>query len=72
MTAIESAVASHTYTIYIDATAEEVWSAITDGEQTVRYGYGCPVAYDLRPGGVFLRDRQWGDERAHVRRDHRG
>ena len=53
MTATERAVASHTYTIYIDATAEAIWHAITDREQTVRYGYGCQVAYDLRPGGAF-------------------
>ena len=52
MTTTESAVASHTYTIYIDATPEAIWNAITDGEQTVRYGYGCPVEYELRPAAV--------------------
>jgi uncharacterized protein YndB with AHSA1/START domain len=53
MTTTESAVATHTYTIYVDATPEAIWNAITDGAQTVRYGYGCPVEYDLRPGGAF-------------------
>jgi uncharacterized protein YndB with AHSA1/START domain len=54
MTTTESAVATHTYSIYIDATPEAIWDAITDGAQTVRYGYGCPVEYDLRPGGAFV------------------
>jgi uncharacterized protein YndB with AHSA1/START domain len=54
MTTTESAVATHTYTIFIDATPEAIWTAITDGAQTARYGYGCPVEYDLRPGGAFL------------------
>ena len=50
----ETAVATHTYTIYIDATPEAIWDALTDGAQTERYGYACPVEYDLRPGGRFV------------------
>ena len=50
----ETAVATHTYTIYIKATPEAIWDALTDGGQTVRYGYACPVEYDLRPGGSFV------------------
>ena len=54
MTTTESAVATHTYAIYVNATSEAIWDAITNGAQTERYGYACPVEYDLRPGGAFV------------------
>lgn len=41
------------YRIYINATAEAIWDAITRPEWTERYGYAVPVEYDLRPGGRF-------------------
>ena len=53
MTTTETAVATHTYRIYVDATPEAIWDAITNGAQTTRYGYACPAEYDLRPGGAF-------------------
>jgi uncharacterized protein YndB with AHSA1/START domain len=40
------------YRVHIRATAEAIWEAITSPEWTVRYGYGCPVELDPRPGGV--------------------
>ena len=39
------------YRVYIKATPEAVWEAITTPEWTARYGYRGPSEYDLRPGG---------------------
>ncbi|HSV65013.1 MAG TPA: SRPBCC domain-containing protein [Mycobacteriales bacterium] len=41
------------YRVYIRATPEAIWEAITTPEWTQRYGYGSPVEYELRPGGAY-------------------
>lgn len=41
------------YRIYIKATAQQIWQAITDPEWTNRYGYTGYAHYDLRPGGEY-------------------
>jgi uncharacterized protein YndB with AHSA1/START domain len=41
------------YRVYIKATPEAIWDAITKPEWTERYGYCGRVAYDLRPGGTY-------------------
>jgi uncharacterized protein YndB with AHSA1/START domain len=42
------------YRVYIKATAEAIWTAITDPEWTDRYGYGGFVEYEeLRPGAPY-------------------
>jgi uncharacterized protein YndB with AHSA1/START domain len=41
------------YRVYIKATAEAIWQAITDPEWTNRYGYTGYTHYDLRPGGAL-------------------
>jgi uncharacterized protein YndB with AHSA1/START domain len=41
------------YRVYIKATAEAIWDAITKPEWTQRYGFGGYVDYDLRPGGAY-------------------
>lgn len=41
------------YEVYIKATPQAIWDAITSPEWTTRYGYAGPVEYDLRPGGAF-------------------
>ena len=41
------------YRVYIKATAEAIWDAITKPEWTERYGYTGFVDYDLRPGGAY-------------------
>src|SRR5580658_2602996 len=41
------------YRVYIKATPEAIWEAITQPEWTVQYGYAPLVEYDLRPGGSF-------------------
>jgi uncharacterized protein YndB with AHSA1/START domain len=45
---------TQTFRIYIKATPEQIWDAITKSEWTERYGYRGGVDYDLRPGGVAL------------------
>jgi uncharacterized protein YndB with AHSA1/START domain len=41
------------YRVYIKATPEAIWEAITSPEWSARYGYGGTVEYDLRPGGAY-------------------
>src|SRR6185312_8858492 len=41
------------YRVYIKATPEAIWDAITKPEWTARYGYTGLVEYDLRPGGDY-------------------
>ena len=41
------------YRVYIKATPQAVWDAITKPEWTERYGYGGRGEYDLRPGGAY-------------------
>ena len=38
------------YRVYIKATPQAIWDAITKPEWTERYGYGGRVEYDLRAG----------------------
>jgi uncharacterized protein YndB with AHSA1/START domain len=39
--------------VYIRASAQAIWDAITQPEWTRRYGYTGIVEYDLRPGGAY-------------------
>lgn len=41
------------YRVYIKATPQAIWDAITRPEWTEKYGYAGLVDYDLRPGGAF-------------------
>jgi uncharacterized protein YndB with AHSA1/START domain len=41
------------FRIYIHATPEQVWEAITSAEFSRQYGYGGDVEFDLTPGGEF-------------------
>lgn len=41
------------HSVYIRATPERIWQAITDPEWNGRYGHGAPSTFDLRPGGDF-------------------
>ncbi|MBG6134967.1 uncharacterized protein YndB with AHSA1/START domain [Longispora fulva] len=41
------------YRVYINATPQAVWDAITKPEFTERFGYGGRADYDLRPGGAY-------------------
>jgi uncharacterized protein YndB with AHSA1/START domain len=52
-TMTETSVTTQVYRVYIRATPEAVWEAITKPEWSARYGYGGYVDYDLRPGGAY-------------------
>ena len=41
------------YRVYIKATPQAVWDAITKLEWTRRFGYGGGAEYELRPGGQY-------------------
>jgi uncharacterized protein YndB with AHSA1/START domain len=42
------------YRVWIKATPEAIWDAITKSEWTQRYGYGGLADYDLRPGRPYV------------------
>src|ERR1035441_1767044 len=41
------------YRVYIKATPEAIWQAVTEPEWTEQYGYAPVVEYELRAGGAF-------------------
>lgn len=53
MTTATEAKTIQMYRVYIKATPEAIWDAITKPEWTVKYGYAGLVDYELRPGGKF-------------------
>jgi uncharacterized protein YndB with AHSA1/START domain len=52
-TALDQTTTTQVYRIFIRATPEQIWDAITKPEWNARYGYRCPGEYDLRPGGAY-------------------
>ena len=52
-TKAEAGVTTQVYRVYIRATPQAIWDAITKPEWTERYGYGGRGEYDLRPGGSY-------------------
>lgn len=52
-TSTSTSVTTQVYQVYIKATPQAIWDAITKPEWTTRYGYQAPVEYDLRPGGAY-------------------
>jgi uncharacterized protein YndB with AHSA1/START domain len=49
----EKKVTTQVYRVFIKATPQAIWDAITRPEWAEKYGYACRVEYDLRPGGAF-------------------
>ena len=41
------------YRVFIKATPQAIWNAITTPEWTQKFGYGLREEYDLRPGGTY-------------------
>jgi len=41
------------YRVYIKATPQAIWEAITDPAWTEKYGYTNRADYELRPGGAY-------------------
>ena len=52
-TANDTGRATQIYRIFIKATTQAIWDAITKPEWTQRWGYGLRDEYDLRPGGKY-------------------
>ncbi len=46
-------VVTQVYRVFIKATPQAIWDAITKPEWNVRYGYRGPAEYDLHPGGAY-------------------
>jgi uncharacterized protein YndB with AHSA1/START domain len=51
--AADTAVTTQVYRVYIRATPQAIWDAITDPAWNRRFGYPGTLEYDLRPGGSF-------------------
>lgn len=52
-TSIERSVGTQVYQVYIKATPQAIWDAITKPEWSERYGYHVRNDFDLRRGGAF-------------------
>jgi uncharacterized protein YndB with AHSA1/START domain len=52
--AAPTATTTQVYRVWIKATPEAIWDAITKPEWTARYGYGGIADYDLQPGRRFV------------------
>jgi uncharacterized protein YndB with AHSA1/START domain len=44
----------HVYTIYVNASPDRIWRALTDGAETARYYYGTRVASQWTPGSRIV------------------
>jgi uncharacterized protein YndB with AHSA1/START domain len=53
MTSATAIGTTQVYRVYIKATPQAIWDAITRPEWTERYGYGGRGEFDLRPGGAY-------------------
>jgi uncharacterized protein YndB with AHSA1/START domain len=53
MTTEAIAATTQVYRVWIKATPERIWAAITDPEWNGRYAYAAPSFYELKPGGAF-------------------
>jgi uncharacterized protein YndB with AHSA1/START domain len=53
MSTTETTVTTQMYRVYIKASPQAIWDAITKPEWTQQYGYRGNVEYDLQPGGAF-------------------
>src|SRR4051812_41947575 len=49
----EARTTTQVYRVYIRATPEAIWDAITKPEWSEKYGYGGRVEYELRAGGAY-------------------
>lgn len=49
----KTSVTTQIHEIYIRATPQAIWDAITTPEWTAKYGYRGLAEYDLRPGGAY-------------------
>ena len=52
-TTSDTSVTTQMYRVYIAASPERIWEAITSPEWNGRYGYHMAAEYDLTPGGRY-------------------
>ena len=52
-TVTDTSTTTQVYRVYIKATPEAIWNAITNPEWNQKYGYRGRAEYDLRPGGAY-------------------
>jgi uncharacterized protein YndB with AHSA1/START domain len=52
-TTTDTMVTTQVFRVYIRATPQAIWEAITTPEWTERYGYGSRAEFELRPGGTY-------------------
>ena len=60
MTTDSTVETTQVYRVWIKATPERIWEAITDPEWNKRYGYAAPSFYDLKPGGTYRSEANEG------------
>ena len=53
MTTMTETKTTQVYRVFIQATPQAIWDAITKPEWTERYGYRSIAEFDLRPGGSY-------------------
>lgn len=53
MTMATTTVDTRVFRVFINATPQQIWDAITEPEWNARYGYRARADYDLRPGGRY-------------------
>ena len=63
--------ATQVYAVFIRATPEQVWDAITKPEFTTKYFYGTKIESSFEPGTPFLSVAGDDDADAGRRRDAR-
>ncbi len=49
----KAGIATQVHQVYIRATPEAIWEAITSPEWNGKYGYRAAGEYDLKPGGAY-------------------
>jgi uncharacterized protein YndB with AHSA1/START domain len=52
-TTVATTATTQVYRVYIKATPEAIWDAITNPDWTERFGYGGRSEYELRSGGAY-------------------
>jgi uncharacterized protein YndB with AHSA1/START domain len=68
MEATTAARTTQIYQVFIKATPERIWDAITKADETTQYFHGCRIEAELKPGGKFFYHSPdgkelWGDGR---------
>jgi uncharacterized protein YndB with AHSA1/START domain len=53
MTTETTAATTQVYRVWIKASPERIWDAITDPEWTTKYAYAAPAHFELKPGGKY-------------------